>query len=80
MGHEVDDLALEQDFVAVRINNLDGGSRVRAGAHTERKFADAQILYVPYVIGTDEYDSFVRCALNIPFPEVGPAHKNTVIL
>ena len=31
-------------------------------------------LHVPYVIGTDGHDSFVRRALNIPFPEIGPAH------
>jgi 2-polyprenyl-6-methoxyphenol hydroxylase-like FAD-dependent oxidoreductase len=72
-GHEVADLVPEEDSVAITINNLDGEPRVRAGAPAECKLADAQILHVPYVIGTDGHDSFVRRALNIPFPEVGPA-------
>ena len=62
-----------EDSVAITIKTLDQESRVLVGAHTERKLADAQILHVPYVIGADGHDSFVRRALNIQFPEVGPA-------
>ena len=55
------------------INTIDRESRVPAGAHNECELADAQILHVPYVIGADGHNSFVRRALNTPFPEVGPA-------
>jgi len=71
--HEAASFKVERDHVSTVINRFEKESRGYAVAHTEWVVADSQTLAVPYVVGADGHNSRVRRALNLDFPEVGPA-------
>jgi len=71
--HEASSFTMGRDRVGVTINEFKRESRGYAVAHSEWVVAHTQDVSVPYVAGADGHNSRVRRALNIDFPEVGPA-------
>jgi 2-polyprenyl-6-methoxyphenol hydroxylase-like FAD-dependent oxidoreductase len=76
--HEVHQLTQRDGQVIATINKFDKESRGYVIAHTEWVIAKTAEVPVHFVLGADGYDSTVRRALNIAFPEVGPAQYYAV--
>ncbi len=71
--HEVFSLEPGTDAVSVTVNRLAKESRGYGVAHTEWVVEEQKKIDVPFVVGADGYNSQVRRALGIAFPEVAPA-------
>jgi 2-polyprenyl-6-methoxyphenol hydroxylase-like FAD-dependent oxidoreductase len=71
--HEVARLAPVDDVVEATIDKFEKESRGYIVAHTEWVITKSSDVHVPFVIGADGYNSRVRRALKIDFPEAGRA-------
>lgn len=71
--HEVSTLTPSRDHVEATIGKLEKESRGYIVAHTEWVVSKKSEIEAAYVVGADGYNSRVRRALNIDYPEVGPA-------
>jgi 2-polyprenyl-6-methoxyphenol hydroxylase-like FAD-dependent oxidoreductase len=71
--HEVTALEAADGKVNVRVDRFERESRGYIVAHTEWVVAESREFEVPFVVGADGHRSRVRRALNVDFPEVGPA-------
>ncbi|HET8547102.1 MAG TPA: NAD(P)/FAD-dependent oxidoreductase [Bryobacteraceae bacterium] len=76
--HEVSALAPERDRVVATIDEYEQESRGYVVARTEWVVARSARFEAAYVVGADGYNSRVRRALNIDFPEVGAAQYYAV--
>lgn len=77
-NHALAELKPQADCVSVTLDKLVKESLGYAVAHTEWVVANSQELQVPFVIGTDGHRSFVRRALEIEYPAVGPTQQFAV--
>lgn len=71
--HEVFSLEPGEHTVQATVNRLGKESRGYAVAHTEWVVEEQRKLNVPFVVGADGYNSQVRRAMGIKFPELAPA-------
>lgn len=76
--HEVTRLVQQTGHVDVTMDRFEKESRGYVIAHTEWVVGKTTELSIPYVIGADGYNSRVRRALNLDFPEVGAAQHYAV--
>lgn len=76
--HEVASLTPGEESVKVLLGRLEKESRGYIVAHTEWVVGKTQEVEAPFVIGADGYNSQVRRAMKIDFPEVGPAEYYAV--
>jgi len=71
--HAVSEITQQGDVASARMDRLEKESRGYVVAHDEWVVAKSTRLDVPWIIGADGYDSAVRNALEIGYPETGPA-------
>jgi len=71
--HDASSFTEDRDRVSTAISRFEKEARGYAVAHTEWVVAETQVVSVPYLVGADGHSSRVRRALNLDFPEVGPA-------
>jgi 2-polyprenyl-6-methoxyphenol hydroxylase-like FAD-dependent oxidoreductase len=76
--HGVSGLAPEQSHVGATIDKFEKESRGYVVARTEWMVAKSIDLEPQFVVGADGYNSQVRRALNLGYPEVGPAQYYAV--
>lgn len=76
--HEVSSLAEGADGVTAVLGRLEKESRGYIVAHTEWVVGKTMEVEAPFVIGADGYNSRVRRAMQIDFPEVGAAEYYAV--
>jgi 2-polyprenyl-6-methoxyphenol hydroxylase-like FAD-dependent oxidoreductase len=76
--HEVSNLAPARDRVIATVDEYEQESRGYVVARTEWVVARSHRVETSYVVGADGYNSRVRRALNIEFPEVGAAQYYAV--
>lgn len=77
-NHAVSRLVPQADGAVATIDTLAKESMGYAVARTEWVVAQSRDLHVPFVIGADGHRSLVRRALDIAFPEIGPAQHFAV--
>jgi 2-polyprenyl-6-methoxyphenol hydroxylase-like FAD-dependent oxidoreductase len=71
--HQVSDVQAKPDSVSVVVNQYEKESRGYVVARTEWVIRRSELKQAAYLIGADGYNSAVRRALSIDFPETGPA-------
>jgi 2-polyprenyl-6-methoxyphenol hydroxylase-like FAD-dependent oxidoreductase len=71
--HELSSIVPGRDSVEAAIDRYEKESRGYIVAHTEWVVAGSSTGEYSYVVGADGYNSRVRRALGLDFPEVGPA-------
>lgn len=71
--HEVSDLRPGMRHVTAAVDRYERESRGYVVAHSEWVVGKTITQDIPFVLGADGYNSRVRRALGIDFPEVGPA-------
>jgi 2-polyprenyl-6-methoxyphenol hydroxylase-like FAD-dependent oxidoreductase len=76
--HEVSNLAPERDRVAATVDEYEQESRGYVVARTEWVVSRSRRVDTSYVVGADGYNSRVRNALKIDFPEVGASQYYAV--
>jgi 2-polyprenyl-6-methoxyphenol hydroxylase-like FAD-dependent oxidoreductase len=76
--HEAANIVDTEDGVRVTINQLESESRGFVLAREECTVARSADITVPFVIGADGHNSQVRRAINLEFPELGPAQHYAV--
>src|SRR5436190_18315579 len=72
--HEASNLLDRSDRVSATLDRYEKEARGYVVSRTEWVVAKSTAVEMPYVIGADGYNSGVRRALELDFPEVGPAH------
>jgi 2-polyprenyl-6-methoxyphenol hydroxylase-like FAD-dependent oxidoreductase len=76
--HEVSSLTQGEEAVKVVLGRLEKESRGYIVAHTEWVIGKTIEVETPFVVGADGYNSRVRRAMQIDFPEVGGAEYYAV--
>jgi 2-polyprenyl-6-methoxyphenol hydroxylase-like FAD-dependent oxidoreductase len=76
--HEVSSVAPERDRVIATVDEYEQESRGYVVARTEWVVARSRRLEPSFVVGADGYNSRIRRALNVDFPEVGSAQYYAV--
>ncbi|MCC7153215.1 MAG: FAD-dependent monooxygenase [Bryobacterales bacterium] len=71
--HEVSNLTQSREGVSAIVGKLEKESRGYIVAHSEWVVAKKTEIEAAYVVGADGYNSRVRRALGLDYPEVGPA-------
>ena len=76
--HEAVNLVESDEGVRVTVNKLESESRGFVMARDEFTVSKTTEVTVPFVVGADGHNSQVRRAMNMDFPEVGPAQHYAV--
>jgi 2-polyprenyl-6-methoxyphenol hydroxylase-like FAD-dependent oxidoreductase len=71
--HEVSNIGFGPDGITAKLDRFEQESRGYIVAHLEWVVASSTTVQAPFVIGADGYNSRVRRAADVAFPEVSPA-------